>query len=120
MHSHQQIALKPEVLSTEERAKNGLPALTMDTGLLETAMVRAGDQAVLFSHTRPDGASCFSADKNMIAENIAINQTTSESVMDSWMNSTGHRENILDEDYTSIGVGCFYINGTYTWVQCFG
>lgn len=111
-----------EVLTkvNEERAKNGLPALTMDTGLLETAMVRAGDQAVLFSHTRPDGASCFSADKNMIAENIAINQTTSESVMDSWMNSTGHRENILDEDYTSIGVGCFYINGTYTWVQCFG
>lgn len=111
-----------EVLAkvNEERAKNGLSALTMDTSLLETAMVRAGEQAVLFSHTRPDGASCFSANKNMAAENIAINQTSAASVMDSWMNSSGHKANILNKKATSIGVGCFYINGTYTWVQCFG
>ncbi|MCB5504685.1 leucine-rich repeat protein [Coprococcus eutactus] len=103
-----------------ERAKNGLDALTMDTGLLETAMIRAGEQAVLFSHTRPDGASCFSANKNMNAENVAINQSSATAVMNDWMNSSGHKENILSKKATTIGVGCFYINGIYTWVQCFG
>ena len=58
-----------EVLSivNKKRAENGLSALTMDSSLLETAMIRAGEQEVLFSHTRPDGAGCFSANAAMIA-----------------------------------------------------
>ena len=66
----------------------------MDSSLLETAMIRAGEQEVLFSHTRPDGAACFSANAAMIAENVAINQRSASEVMNSWMNSEGHRENI--------------------------
>lgn len=111
-----------EVLAivNEKRKANGRSALTMDNGLLETAMVRAGEQAVLFSHTRPDGSSCFTANADMVAENVAIGQNSASSVMTSWMNSEGHKENILLEDAKTIGIGCFYINGVYTWVQCFG
>ena len=111
-----------EVLSivNKKRAENGLSALTMDSSLLETAMIRAGEQEVLFSHTRPDGAGCFSANAAMIAENVAINQRSASEVMNSWMNSEGHRENILSKDATTIGIGCFYMDGVYTWAQCFG
>lgn len=104
----------------KKRAENGLSALTMDSSLLETAMIRAGEQEVLFSHTRPDGAGCFSANAAMIAENVAINQRSASEVMNSWMNSEGHRENILSKDATTIGIGCFYMDGVYTWAQCFG
>ncbi len=107
-------------LVNEQRAANGLAALTMDTGLLETAMVRAGEQQVLFSHTRPDGTSCFDANADMKAENVALGQQSAAAVMNSWMQSSGHRKNILTASYTTIGIGCFYLNGTYTWVQCFG
>lgn len=119
-----EIIKKPliEVLSivNKKRAENGLSALTMDSSLLETAMIRAGEQEVLFSHTRPDGAGCFSANAAMIAENVAINQRSASEVMNSWMNSEGHRENILSKDATTIGIGCFYMDGVYTWAQCFG
>ena len=40
--------------------------------------------------------------------------------MDSWMNSSGHRANILDSEYRSVGIGCVNVSGTYYWVQCFG
>lgn len=111
-----------EVLSivNKKRTEKGLTALKMDEELLESAMIRAGEQAVLYSHTRPDGSSCFTANKYMVAENIAIGQTSSTQVMTSWMNSQGHKENILLKDANTIGIGCFYINGVYTWVQCFG
>lgn len=108
-------------LVNSERAKQGLGALSMESSLLETAMVRAAETAVLFSHTRPDGSTCFCLNPLMNAENIAALQTSAQSVMNSWMNSEGHRENILDESFTSIGIGCVKAdNGGYYWVQCFG
>lgn len=107
-------------LVNKERAKQGLKALVMNESLLETAMVRAGENAVLFSHTRPDGSVCFTADPLMHGENVAIGQVDAQDAMNSWMNSDGHRENILSESYTTIGVGCFEKNGATTWVQCFG
>lgn len=107
-------------LVNQTRKKYGLSALTMDTSLLEDAMTRAGELAVLFSHTRPDSSSCFSANKYMIAENVALGQRSASDVMSSWMNSPGHRSNILMDGPNTIGIGCFYIDGIYTWVQCFG
>ena len=108
-------------LVNSERAKQGLGALSMESSLLETAMTRAAETAVLFSHTRPDGSSCFRLNPLMYAENIAALQTSAQSVMNSWMNSEGHRENILGESFTSIGIGCVKAdNGGYYWVQCFG
>ena len=107
-------------LVNAERAKEGLSALTMDKTLTEAAMSRGAEAALLFSHTRPDGTVCFTANDKMFAENIAAGQATPADVMTSWMNSSGHRANIMDSEFKSIGIGCFQINGCYYWVQCFG
>ena len=110
----------------EERSKEGLEPLKMDSELFETAQKRAAELAVIYSHTRPNRESCFTIfpDKGTIrGENIAAGnfglQETPEDVMSGWMNSYGHRENILKEQFKYIGVGCFYHDGTYYWVQCF-
>lgn len=103
-----------------ERKAEGLPALVMDQSLLTTAMRRAMEISACFSHTRPDGACCFSANDKVVGENVAAGQRRPDSVMDSWMNSKGHRANILMENYTTIGIGCYESNGTYYWTQCFG
>ncbi|MBR2748908.1 MAG: cell wall-binding repeat-containing protein [Firmicutes bacterium] len=56
----------------------------------------------------------------MFGENIAFGANTSQSVMDMWMNSPGHKGNILDPDFKGIGVGVVKYNNAYYWVQCFG
>lgn len=80
---------------------------------------------VLFSHTRPDGTDCFTAISNpqdyvAFGENIAAGQPSPSVVMNAWMNSSGHRANILNNHYTKIGVSCYYKDGMYHWVQIFG
>ncbi|MCD8004098.1 MAG: leucine-rich repeat protein, partial [Oscillospiraceae bacterium] len=108
-----------EIVNQEREAK-GLSALVMNESLLETAMQRAAEISILFSHTRPDGSSCLYLNDLMYGENAAYGDTTAASVMTSWMNSSGHKANILGEDYTTIGIGCFVIDGVYYWIQCFG
>lgn len=106
----------------KERAAEGLPALTMDKGLLEAAMIRAHEIAIYFDHMRPNGEWChvvFSDYLPLAGENIAIMKKTPKAVMDLWMDSPGHRSNILGEYYTSMGVGAVTVNGTCYWVQCF-
>lgn len=56
----------------------------------------------------------------MSGENIAAGQITPEMVVNGWMNSEGHKRNILDSSFKSIGIGCVNVNGLYCWVQCFG
>lgn len=107
-------------LVNQERAAEGLPALTMDKDLLDAAMQRACEIAIYFDHQRPNGEMCFSATEKMYGENIAVGQTSPAFVMDSWMNSKGHRENILRQYFSSIGIGAVTVNGTCYWVQCFG
>lgn len=113
-------AFKVLELVNKERRKEGLSDLVMDQSLLETAMLRGFENVIYWSHTRPDGEECFSANSRMMGENIATGQTSPEQVMNAWMNSSGHRANILGSTYKSIGIGCVYIQGTYYWVQCFG
>ena len=110
----------------EERSKEGLEPLIMDPELFETAQKRAAELAVIFSHTRPNRESCFTIFPNKgkaQGENIAAGdfglQETPQDVMEGWMNSDGHRANILNSSFKYIGVGCFYHDGTYYWVQCF-
>ena len=112
-------------LVNAERAKVNLPALTMTTRLNEAALVRAKETVQSFSHTRPNGSSFSTVLKeNGISfqgagENIAWGQRTPEQVVNAWMNSEGHRANILNPRYTSIGVG-YYLNGaTPYWAQLF-
>ena len=111
-----------EVLTivNKERANNGLSALKMDRSLLETAMQRAAESSIYWDHIRPDGSYCFTANSKMTRENIACGAWTAEQVMNMWMNSSGHKANILSSDSKSIGIGCFNYNGVNYWVQCFG
>ena len=104
----------------KERANNGLSALKMDRSLLETAMQRAAESSIYWDHIRPDGSYCFTANSKMTRENIAYGAWTAEQVMNMWMNSSGHKANILSSDSKSIGIGCFNYNGVNYWVQCFG
>ena len=97
-------------LVNQERAKVGLPALTMDQELLDAAMQRAYETAVYYSHTRPDGRACFTASSLTVGENIAAGQFSPAHVMNSWMNSEGHRANILDTGYASIGIGAVEVD----------
>ncbi|MCD8346715.1 MAG: leucine-rich repeat protein [Lachnospiraceae bacterium] len=107
-------------LVNQERAAEGLSALTMDAELLEAAMLRAAEININFSHTRPSGLSCVTVSSKALGENIAVGYASASSVMNGWMNSEGHRANILTSDYQSIGIGCFTQGGTVYWVQLFG
>ncbi len=112
-------------LVNEERAKEGLSALKTDSSVQAAAQVRAVETATLFSHTRPNGTSCFTALQeagvtySSAGENIAYGQQTPEAVVSAWMNSSGHRANILNSSYTTIGVGCYKSGNTYYWSQFF-
>lgn len=112
-------------LVNAERAKYGLSALTVDTNVQQAALVRAKETAQSFSHTRPNGSSFSTAlteagvSYRTAGENIAYGQTTPQQVMNAWMNSSGHRANILNANYTTIGVGYTVINGTAYWAQLF-
>ena len=104
----------------------GLSELELDADLCAAAQARAQEIAQSFSHTRPDGSSCFTILEEFgisyraAGENIAMGQRTPEEVMDGWMNSSGHRANILNGTFTSIGVG-YYVDGAGAahWVQIF-
>ncbi len=109
-----------------ERAKEGLAPLTIDTKVQAAAQVRAKECEQLFSHTRPNGTSFSTALKEQnvsyrsAGENIAWGQKTPQEVVTAWMNSSGHRANIMNANFTTIGVG-YYENarGTDYWCQLF-
>jgi len=108
-----------------ERAKEGLSALSTNSTIQAAAQVRAQEIVTSFAHTRPDGSSCFTAlDQGGVSysgagENIAYGQPTPAAVVDAWMNSPGHRANIMNASFTTIGVGCYNSGGTYYWSQFF-
>ncbi len=115
-------------LVNEERAKNGLDPLTLDKELSNIAKEKAADMRnnKYFSHESPRYGSpfqmlqTFGRHYSAAGENIAAGQQDAASVMRDWMNSSGHRANILNSKYKSLGVG--YVEGgaygTY-WVQLF-
>lgn len=112
-------------LVNEIRAKNGLKELTEDWELSRVARYKSQDMNDnnYFSHTSPVYGSPFNMIKNFgisyksAAENIAKGQKTPQAVVDAWMNSSGHRANILNSTYTKIGVG-YVASGNY-WTQMF-
>ena len=115
-------------LVNQERLSRNIAPLKLNHQVQQAAQVRANEICTSFSHTRPDGRSCFTALNeagipDLIAgENIAAGYRTPEAVMDGWMNSPGHRANILDSDFTEMGIGYYYNpSGTYGsyWVQMF-
>ena len=113
-------------LVNQERAKAGLSPVTADTSIQAAAQVRAKEIEKSFSHTRPDGSSFSTALTQQgvtyrgSGENIAWGQKTPEQVMNGWMNSDGHRANILNKNFTKIGVGYHQnASGTNYWTQLF-
>lgn len=112
-------------LVNAERAKNGLGALTMNANASKAAQVRATEIVTSFSHTRPSGQDPFTALKQFgvsystAGENIAYGYPDAKSVMTAWMNSPGHRANILNGSFKQVGVGVYQANGTYYWTQEF-
>ena len=108
-----------------ERAKMGLPALSMNSGAQQAAQLRAAEIVEVFSHDRPDGSACYTAlteigvSYRAAGENIAMGYPTPEAVVDGWMNSEGHRANILRDTFSEIGVGYVVEDGTAYWVQMF-
>jgi len=123
-------AIEKEVvrLVNIERQKNGLSALEIDTELSNIARLKSQDMAEkgYFSHTSPTYGSPFDMMKQFgirysyAGENIAKGQSSAESVVNAWMNSEGHRANILSPNFTKIGVGYYKgNNGSPYWTQMF-
>ncbi|MDE5753819.1 MAG: hypothetical protein K2H89_04680 [Oscillospiraceae bacterium] len=97
-----------------ERTERGLSELMTFPELSEITCIRAEELPVKFDHTRPDGSMCFSILKengirySAVAENLAGGRPDPVSTVEQWMNSEGHRKNILGEKYTHIGIGYYY------------
>ena len=112
-------------LTNSARSQNGYAALVEDGALSDAAAVRAREIARSFSHTRPSGASFSSALSESgvtylrAGENIASGQKSASEVVNAWMNSPGHRANILNSSYSRIGSASVNIDGTLYWVQLF-
>ncbi|MED3126309.1 CAP domain-containing protein [Bacillus wiedmannii] len=112
-------------LTNAERVKQGLPALKIDTELSKVARVKSEDMQKnnYFDHNSPTYGSPFDMMKKFgisytsAGENIAQGQRTPEEVVQAWMNSAGHRANILNNGFTHIGVG--YVESGNYWTQQF-
>ncbi|MBR2773760.1 MAG: CAP domain-containing protein [Selenomonadaceae bacterium] len=108
-----------------ERSKVGLSPLKFAKDLEASAYVRAIELPTKFSHTRPDGSKCFTAMAkrgHILGENLAGGQTSPKQVVQAWMDSKSHRENILNPEFKELGVVYYYKSNSkykHYWVQHF-
>ena len=122
-------------LTNQERAKAGLKPLKLNNKLTQAAEKHSASMAEddFFSHTGVHGSSVGDRVTNsgyqysIVGENIAAGYRTAEQVVEGWMNSPGHRANILNSNYTEIGIGYEYlkndtgsVNYNHYWTQVFG
>ncbi|GAA2515565.1 hypothetical protein GCM10010423_03610 [Streptomyces levis] len=116
-------------LTNQARARAGLPPLATDPRLTAAAQAHSADMVAraFYAHTAPDGsrpwdrAAAAGSTRRAIGENIACGQRSPADVVEGWLNSPGHRANILKPDFTHIGIGFAGGGraGTY-WTQMFG
>jgi len=114
-------------LVNQERTTNGFGTLGVLSTCVQAAQFHADDMATLdyFSHDSPtetwlERMTRYGLNGSSVAENIAMGQNSATDVMTSWMNSPGHKANILNANYQSIGIGlATRSDGTKLWVQCF-
>ena len=108
-----------------ERQSYGLSSLSKNAAAVSAARIRAKEITLSFSHTRPNGTSCFTAageaglTYRTAGENIAYGYPSPKQVVTGWMNSDGHRKNILSASFSGIGVGCYSKGGVIYWSQFF-
>jgi uncharacterized protein YkwD len=122
------------VLVNQERASNGCPALVKNDALTNAAQGHSTDMALndFFSHTGSDGSSPGTRATRVgyswsLGENIAAGQSTPQHAVQDWMNSPGHRANILNCSFSDTGVGYYYrandpgsVTYRHYWTQMFG
>ena len=113
------------------RAEAGAGPLTLNPDLRKAAQVRAAECVTTFSHTRPTGTSYKTAiaeagvipPVGYLGENVATGHTTPQMVVERWLQSEGHKKNILNPNYTQIGIGLEKNSGNgykgYSWAQLF-
>jgi len=114
-------------LVNNERAKSGLPALKLSAAVGTAARIKADEMSAkkYFNHTSPiygtpfEMLHAFGISYRTAGENIAKGQKTANAVMGAWMNSEGHRANILNKDFTEIGIGYANDGQTTYWVLIF-
>lgn len=106
-------------LVNQERIKAGVGTVKMDEELTEAAMIRAMETTVDYDHGRANLLSMRTLISAIAMENIGCARNTPEIIMNSWMNSEGHRYNILYNNWISVGIGCVKYKDTYFWVQLF-
>lgn len=114
-------------LVNTRRAEHGCGALSASAQLNQLAVDYSAEMGTenFFSHTDPAGRTPWDRARamgiaNLGGENIAVGQPTPQAVMDAWMHSSGHRANILDCRFHSLGVGVYYAEGGPWWTQDFG
>jgi len=123
----QQVLFAYEVhrLTNIERARFGVHPLGTIPGLIGAAQLRTVETTVFWSHTRPDGRDPFTVlpefnvSFRWAGENIAWGQTSPAMVVQGWMNSPGHRANMLNTNFNNLGVGVVESGSRLYWVQLF-
>lgn len=112
-------------ITNNYRSLVGVPSLTLDSSLVEAASIRVKELSDSFSHTRPNGSSCFTVLSELgisygtAGENIAAGYSSSQSVMEGWHSSSGHYQNIISSKFKKIGIAVNIVNNQYYWVQIF-
>lgn len=107
------------------RSEAGLGAMAWDDTIYNATKVRAQEIVALFSHSRPDGSSCFtSLDEAGVSymtagENIAMGYNSADAVTTGWYNSEGHKQNMLNGEFGHGAIACLYQGGSYYWVNLF-
>lgn len=109
----------------QARNREGIPTLKWSDELAEVAAIRAREAATLFSHTRPNGQSCFTIyPPGLLAygENLAAGPNSAQEAHEGWMNSPSHRACLLDKDFNVMGAACVSFDDGYNyyWVESFG
>ncbi len=120
---NREYAQKVLELVNAERKKAGVSQLKWADDLDSGTAIRAAELTVFWDHTRPNGKPFHSVGTDCLSENIAAGQQSPEQVVNSWMNSPGHRKNMMNKEYTKMSVALFIPNHSsqYTtyWVQHF-
>lgn len=112
-------------LVNQKRAAYGLSELKTSPAMNAAAQIRAEEAIINFDHVRPDGRNCFTVLSEFGifcitgAENLAAGNVNPQNVMDGWMHSEGHKNNILDPTHQYIGVGVVENDGILYWTQMF-
>lgn len=103
------------------RAGNGLAAYKWSNGLEQAAGVRAVEASQVWAHTRPNGTDYYTVNEAIVyGENLAKGYSTSESVVQGWIDSPPHKANILDGEFRTAGISIHMVGGQWYWANEFG